>query len=135
MYIAQVPIQPVAIDRQCRVWIGRDRLQFRTEHECAVEATVVERLYAEPISHQAQCSLADIPEREREHAVERLERPVEAPGFDGRKDHLGVRVTAPAWRQTFQLERASDRRGVVDLTVVRDHVPTRCGVHGLMALG
>src|SRR6185437_3572432 len=59
VYLTQVPIQPVAVDRQCCVRIGRDRLQFRTEYECAVEATVVKRLYAKSISHQAQCSLVD----------------------------------------------------------------------------
>src|SRR5262245_15427127 len=74
MYLSQVPIQPVPVARQCCARIARNCLQFRAEDERAVEARIVERFYPQSTSHEAQCSLADIPERDREHGVAQLER-------------------------------------------------------------
>src|SRR5262245_26746843 len=69
VYFAQVLIEPDAVDRQCRAWVDRNRLQFRTEYDRTVKTTVVEGLYSKPISHQAECTLANVPECESEHAV------------------------------------------------------------------
>ena len=111
--------------------VRRQRLEFRSEEHQPGGAVHEERLLAEPVAHERECARLRVPERDREHSREALERVAEPPLFHGGEDHLGVRM--PAKRVASRRELAAKRPVVVDLPVERDHVPAARRSHRLMA--
>src|SRR2546429_660487 len=73
-----------------------------------------------------------IPEREREHAIEPLERAPKAPFDNRRQHHLRIRVPTEATAEPSEV--LAKLAEVVDLTVVGDEVAARGRLHGLASL-
>jgi hypothetical protein len=76
--------------RRGEVRVCPERLQLGGEHQRAGEKSIVERLLAEAVPCQREPPLGPVEERERKHAFCAGERDLDAPGFDGREQDLGV---------------------------------------------
>src|SRR5262245_39721554 len=108
-------------------------LELGSEHERPAELSVVQRLLADPVGKQMQPALGPIEEREGEHAVELLQRSLDAPRLEGRQHDFGVRMPTKDDAGLRVNELLANSYVVVDLTVVRDHVACRGGSHRLTA--
>src|SRR5437764_4816718 len=104
--------------------------QLGREREPASQHRVVERLLAEPVARQNQLVLDAVPEREREHAVEPVERRGLPFGERGKND-LRVGMTAKAVSEALEL--LAKLREVIDLAVVSNRVAPVGGGHRLVA--
>ncbi len=76
---SQVPCERVPVDDRRPPGMRSQRLELGAEEEEAVEPAPVQRLDAEPITNQVECPLAPVPEREREHPDQCLQRRLQAP--------------------------------------------------------
>jgi hypothetical protein len=105
--------------------------EFGSEQERLAGYAIVERLLAKAIPREQELPLLAIPEGDREHPVEALERRHEAPLLDRGEKDLGVGLASKMRAPLDQL--GPQFSIVVDLTVVRDgEPPTRRG-HRLVA--
>ena len=102
--------------------------------ECKLLAllAVVQRLDAIAVARQQQASLAPVPQGQRKHAVEALQRG-HAPGRQRIEHHLGVRLAAKPEALGFQL--GAQFAKVVDLAVVAEHVAVVGVDHRLVRRG
>ena len=85
------------------------------------------------IARQDEDAAAPVPQREGEHADHGLERGPEAPGLDGRQQHLGIRMAAQLRARAQQF--APKCRMIVDLAPEHETVPALGRDHGLVAVG
>ena len=111
---------------------GQDRLRLGREGNPAVALRVADRLDPEPVAREDERALACVPEAERPHPVEALER-VLAPRGIRVQDDLGVGVRAEA--RAARLELAPELDVVVDLAVVREPEASLRKAHRLVAGG
>jgi hypothetical protein len=112
--------------------MGEHRLDLRAEQEGPVAAGPVERLDAEAVPGQQQLAPLGVPERDREHPVQALERPL-PPLREGAQHDLGVGARAEAVAGRLQL--GAQLAEVVDLAVVGEDQAPVLGRHGLLAGG
>ena len=82
--------QCAAIDFGVKIGMGAQGLHFRSKNQGALQQSVVERLFARPVPGEMKLAIPSIPKSEREHAVESLQGPLEAPLHNGRKHDLGI---------------------------------------------
>ncbi len=94
-------------------------LDLGGEHERLAEPRPVERLDPEPVARQRETPLVAVPDGQREHPVEALER-LFAPGGERVEHDLGV--AGRAEREAERLELSAQLLEVVDLAVVVEHV-------------
>jgi hypothetical protein len=116
------------VERALHAGHGQERLDLRAEDQAAILLCVVERLDAQPITDQPQPSLAPVPHREREHAVETRQRG-RPPLLPRVRDHL--RVGARHEHVPTRQQVAADVVEVVDLAVVADLEAAVLGADGL----
>src|SRR3569832_2200090 len=95
-----------------------ESLQLGPEQQRAVHASVVQWLFAEAITNEAERRRFAIPQRDREHAHEALKTPHHAPTFDSREHDFRVRPTAKPYSRAFQL--LPELEEVVNLAVEDD---------------
>jgi len=124
--VPQEERQRVAVDLCGELGVGPQRLEFGSKRKRLPNASVVERLLSGPIAHEVQRARLAIPEREREHPVEAIERALETPCVD-RGEH-DLRIRAPTETVAQPAEILTQLEEVVDLAVVVDDVtPARRG--------
>ena len=130
--VPEVKGDGVAVDLRAEPGECAQRLELGGEREPASDPAVVEGLLPEPVPDQVELALAAVPECDGEHALDRLERAIDAPLLDGPEEHLGVRPAAEG--DALAGEPVSEGAVVVDLAVVVDDPPAVGGHHGLRAV-
>ena len=113
--------------------MGGERLELGGEGEGRTDAPEKQRLLPEVIARQAEHTGAPVPQREGEHADHGLERGLEAPGLDGREQHLGIGMAAQLRACAQQL--TSKCRMIVDLAPEHETVAALGRDHGLVTVG
>ena len=121
----------VAVDARRPAGMRAQRLELGAEQEQLAELGPVERLDAEPVAHQRQRALAAVPQRDREHADQPVQRRLDAergeslPASPRCRNGRGTRRRARQRRPQFLV--------VVDLAVVDDDEAAVGRDHRLMA--
>ena len=121
----------IARDRQRVVLVTDPRQRGQRAQIGAVgEATrgggVEQRLFAETVAREMQHARIAIENRQRVHAVDALEEPVDAPAVVPLRKHLGVARRRERRPRAFEL--GAQRAIVVDLAVLeREHAPVARG--------
>ena len=70
--------------------MGPQSLHFRSKDQRTPQQSVIEGLFTRPVPGEMKLAVLSVPKREGEHAVEFLQRPVQAPLRNGRKHNLGI---------------------------------------------
>ena len=110
----EVFAERVAVDLGAPRAESAQRLQFRAEPQRPAVPRVIQRLDAQAVADQPETALALLPQRDREHADEPVDRG--DPPLAQRREHdLGVAAAAKAVAAPFELR--SDLGEVVDLAV------------------
>jgi len=99
-----------------------------SNHAAFGRARDQQRLLAEPVARQEQRLALAIPERERPHAAQLVER-LRAVERQALEQHLGIRMRSQ--RDAAPFERRHPIAIVVDLAVLDDHVSPIGRAHGL----
>ena len=121
--------QAAALRRQER----KHRAHEGAERQVLAHARVDERLLAHAVARQVGFCVARVQDREREHAAQALEQPIDPPGLVASQDELGVRARVKARPRRAQI--VGGRLPVVDLAVVDDPDVAAVVDHRLVGLG
>src|SRR5712691_3224773 len=70
--------------------MGMQRFQLGAKQHRPTRCGVIQRLLAEPIAGEVQSLRLAIPQREREHSVEALERPMQPPLRNGLEQNFRI---------------------------------------------
>src|SRR5690349_22420912 len=73
-----------------KIGVGAQGLQLRSEDHGALDESIIKGLFTRTISGKMKPPIRDVPQGEREHAVESLQRRLESPLRDGCEHHLGI---------------------------------------------
>ena len=87
--------QRTAIDRPAPARMGHKCLELGRKYEIGADPAIKQGFFAEPIATQGQSAVVRIPDREREHSVEPLQRSLDAPASNGVEQCLGVGMPLP----------------------------------------
>ena len=112
--------QRIVINAGVEVGVGTQGLQFRAKQESLRAPAIVQRLFSNPVAGQHQRLVPAVPQGEGEHALEAAQCGIDAPLGDGGKHDLRIGVAAKMVTQGLQL--SAQRREIVDLAVVAEHV-------------
>jgi hypothetical protein len=93
---------------------------------------VIQGLFADPVASQPEGLVMSIPEGECEHPDELRQGRGHSPLSDGGEEHLRVGMAAESMAEARQV--LAEWVVVVDLSVVRDDVPTLRRAHRLVAV-
>ena len=123
---AEPNTQACAVDLALPGGVPGQRLQLGAEQERPATVPVVQRLLAHAVARQEQRAFGGIPQREREHAVQALQRTLDAPVAYRREQGFGVRMPAPVEAGARRVELGAQVAVVVNLAVVgNDETPAR----------
>src|SRR3954464_8102844 len=75
-----------------------------------------------------------VPQGEREHAHETLERGIDPPVLERREHHFGVGIATPAAHGFVALEGVAQLLEVVNLAIEYELIATACRLHRLVRL-
>ena len=129
--VAQVNRDRSAVDVAAKVWMLLERFKFRAEKQRLARPSVIQGLFAGAISRQVQHLFFAVPQTKREHAIEFLERSLDAPAGNRREHDLGVGVATKCFAELLQLLPQSFE--IVNFAVERHDVAAARGVHRLGA--
>src|SRR5688572_27999603 len=99
--------------------VRQQRLDLRSENPGVIDACVIERLHAKAVAREQQLAPPTIPQCERPHAVESLDRR-SAPALISAHQQLGIPASAKV--STQRLKIPPKLQEVVDFSVVAEHV-------------
>jgi hypothetical protein len=130
--MSQVQRQRAAIDHSTKTRMTTQGLQLGAEEQRAARVTVVQRLYAQTISHEVQDAQLSIPHGKREHADEARYSCFDPPSVAGRQQHFAVRATAIHRRHAASVEFSPDPGKIVNFAVEGQRVAAARRGHRLM---
>lgn len=120
--------QAIGVDDRSDERVGENSLGLRAEQHAVRQRIIEQRLDAHAVADEEQFLAPDVPQREREYAVEMADDLLTPLEIAAQQD-LGV--AAGPEPVTFRLERLTEFPEVVDLSAVGDHgEPVRR--HGLV---
>jgi len=130
--VAQESLQRSMIDAPAKARHGPQSLKFRRKSDALANSPVVKRLLTEAVAGQMQHARAPVESRESKHAVNLVERGVQALASQRLQQHLCIRMTAPAC-DAFNLKSTTQLAVVVYLAVESNDPAPTVRHHGLGA--